>query len=92
VTVNYATANGTAVAGSDYQAKSGSVTFAPGETTRTITVLVYGEKQKETNETYFLDLFGTSSNAYIGVSRGIGTILDDDNPQVTAALNPKRGW
>jgi hypothetical protein len=78
VTVNYATANGTATAGSDYQAKSGSVTFAPGETTKTITIVVIGDRNRESNETFFVDLFGPSSDALINTSRGIGTILNDD--------------
>jgi large repetitive protein len=78
VTVNYATANDSATAGTDYTAKSGSVTFAPGETIKTITVVVKGDKQKEPNETFFVNLFGASSNALIGVGQGIGTILDDD--------------
>jgi hypothetical protein len=78
VTVNYATANGTATAGSDYQAKSGSVTFAPGETIKTITIVVNGDKAKEANETFFVDLLGSSSNALIAVSRGTGTIFNDD--------------
>jgi hypothetical protein len=78
VTVNYSTANGTATAGSDYQAKSGSVTFAPGETIKTITIVVNGDRSKEANETFFVDLFGPSSNAFINTSRGIGTIFNDD--------------
>jgi hypothetical protein len=79
VTVNYATANGSATAGSDYQAKTGSVTFAPGETAKKITISVMGDKQKEANETFFVDLFGASSNSLISIPRGIGTILNDDN-------------
>lgn len=78
VTVNYATANGTATAGSDYLAKSGSVTFLPGETIKTITIVVNGDRTRESNETFFVDLFGPSSNAFISTSRGIGTILNDD--------------
>jgi hypothetical protein len=78
VTVNYATANGSATAGSDYQAKSGSVTFAPGETVKTITIVLNGDKTRESNETFFVDLFGPSSNALISVARGTGTILNDD--------------
>jgi hypothetical protein len=78
VTVNYATANGTATAGSDYQAKSGSVTFAPGETVKTITVVVNGDRVKESNEAFFVDLFGPSSNAFLNTSRGTGTIFNDD--------------
>jgi hypothetical protein len=78
VTVNYATVNGTATAGSDYQAKSGSVTFAPGETIKTITIVINGDRNRESNETFFVDLFGASSNALIGVGRGTGTIFNDD--------------
>jgi hypothetical protein len=79
VTVNYATASGTATAGTDYTSKGGTVTFAPGETVKTITVAVKGDKRKEADETLFLDLLGASSNAFVAVARGIGTILDDDN-------------
>ena len=76
--MNYGTANGTATAGSDYTSKSGSLTFAPGETIKTITVVIRGDKQKEPNETLFVNLFAASSNALIEVGEGIGTILDDD--------------
>jgi len=79
VTVNYATANGTAAAGSDYLAKSGSVTFLPGQTSKTITVTVKGDRTRESNETFFVDLFSPSSTALIALPRGIGTILDDDD-------------
>ena len=41
VTVKYTTANGTAKAGSDYTSKSGTLTFAPGETTKTISIAVH---------------------------------------------------
>jgi hypothetical protein len=78
VTVNYSTANGSATAGSDYQAKSGSVTFAPGETIKTITIVINGDKGRESNETFFVDLFGPSSNALISTARGTGTIYNDD--------------
>jgi hypothetical protein len=83
VTVKYATANGTATAGRDYTSKSGTLTFAPGETIKTITIAVLGDKQKESNETFFVDLFGASSNALISGARGTGTILDDDNALLT---------
>ena len=43
ITVNYATADGSAQAGRDYQAATGSLTFNPGETTKTVTVLVNGD-------------------------------------------------
>src|SRR5205823_13908732 len=62
VSVNYATANGTAtVAGNDYFAVSGTVYFAPGQTTATITILVRGDKTKEPNETFFINLTGATN-------------------------------
>jgi hypothetical protein len=78
ITVNYSTANGTATAGEDYTAASGTVTFAPGETTRTITIKVKGDRKVEADETFFVKLFGVSSNALILDAQGIGTILNDD--------------
>jgi probable HAF family extracellular repeat protein len=78
VTMSYSTANGTAKSGEDYVAKSGTLTFAPGETTKTITIEVKGDSKREANETFYLDLFGNSSNSLLTRSRGIGTILNDD--------------
>jgi hypothetical protein len=78
VTVNYATANGTAAAGSDYQPKSGSITFAAGEVTKTITISVTGDKVKEANETFFVSLSG-AIGAEILDGQGLGTILDNDS-------------
>ena len=73
------TANGTATTSdSDYVAKTGTLTFAPGETTKTITIDVKGDSKKEANETFYLDLFGNSSNSLFTKKRGIGTILNDD--------------
>ena len=79
VTVNFATANGTAKAGEDYDAKSGTLTFAPGETSKTITIVVKGDKKKEANETFFVNLSG-AVGALILDGQGLGTILDDDRP------------
>jgi hypothetical protein len=79
VTVSYRTVNGTATAGSDYTSKSGTVTFAPGETTITITIAVKGDNKRESNETFYLELFNNSSNSLLTRTRGIGTILNDDN-------------
>ena len=77
VTVNYATANGTATAGSDYFATSGTLTFAPGALTQTITVNVIGDPTAEPNETFFVNLSGPT-NATIAVAQGTGTIVNDD--------------
>jgi hypothetical protein len=64
VTMSFRTVNGTAKTGdSDYVAKTGTLTFAPGETTKTITIAVKGDSKKEANETFYLDLFGNSSNS-----------------------------
>ncbi len=79
VAVHYATADGTATAGSDYTAVSGDITFAPGETTKTVTVVVYGDKKKEPDEWFAVDLSNPSSNALVSDPRGIGWILDDDH-------------
>jgi hypothetical protein len=78
VTVNFATANGTATtASNDYVAASGSLTFAPGETTKSITVPVKGDRKKEASETFYLNLSG-ALNALLADSQGLGTILNDD--------------
>ena len=61
-----------------YVAKSGTLTFAPGETRKTITIVVNGDSKKEADETFYLDLFGLSSNALFTKNRGLGTILNDD--------------
>jgi len=79
VTMSFATANGTATTGGgDYVAKSGTLTFAPGDTTKTITIEVKGDKQKEATEYFYLDLFDNSDNSLFTKSRGTGTILNDD--------------
>jgi hypothetical protein len=57
---------------------TGTLSFAPGETTKTITIEVKGDSKKEANETFYLDLFGLSTNALFTKSRGLGTILNDD--------------
>jgi endonuclease/exonuclease/phosphatase family metal-dependent hydrolase len=58
--------------------KNGTLSFAPGETTKTIAVEVKGDSKKEADETFYLDLFGLSSNALFTKNRGLGTILNDD--------------
>jgi hypothetical protein len=76
VSVSYTTANGSAAAGTDYQAKSGTLTFAPGETSRTVTVQVIGDRAPEADESFFVNL--GSANAIIGDAQGQGTIIDDE--------------
>ena len=69
---------GAKVSESDHVAKIGMLTFAPGETTKTITVEVKGDAKKEADEYFYLDLFGNSGNSLFAKNRGTGTILNDD--------------
>jgi Calx-beta domain/FG-GAP-like repeat len=79
VTVNYATQDSSAtVAGNDYVATSGMLTFAPGQTTKTFTVTIKGDKGKESNESFYVLLSGASDHSQIDNAYGWGTILNDD--------------
>jgi hypothetical protein len=79
VTMSFQTVNATATTGdNDYIARSGTLTFAPSETTQTITIEVKGDSKREANETFYLDLFGNSGNALLTRNHGLGTILNDD--------------
>jgi hypothetical protein len=77
VSVSYATANGTATAGSDYNSKSGALTFSAGTTVQTISVTVRGDRTVEPNETFLVDLTNPT-NATLGKNQGVGTIINDD--------------
>ncbi|MBW6398547.1 cellulase family glycosylhydrolase [Roseomonas sp. HJA6] len=79
VVVHYATANGTALAGSDYVATTGSITFDAGVTKRLVRVNVTGDATPEANETFRL-LLTDATGAIISDGTGIGTIRDDDTP------------
>jgi len=82
VTVAYATSNGSAQAGSDYTATSGTLTFAAGTTSQVITVNVTGDLVDEQNETFTVTL-SNPSGATIDDGSGVGTIEDEagDNVQ-----------
>ncbi|HEV2294720.1 MAG TPA: Calx-beta domain-containing protein [Tepidisphaeraceae bacterium] len=75
VTVSFYTWDGTAKAGEDYVAKSGTLTFAPGETTKTITIEVIGDGKREPDEYFSVDLFDNSGNSWLAKIRGTGWIL-----------------
>ena len=77
VSVQYATADGTAKAGSDYTSASGSLTFAPGELTKTISVAVIGDTTVESNEKFVVKL-SSALGATILTGTGTGTIVNDD--------------
>jgi len=72
VTVTYATADGSAtLAGGDYQAKTGTLTFGIGETSKTITVLVNGDRRGEYDESFSVNLTGaTGASISNGTSYG----------------------
>jgi Ca2+-binding RTX toxin-like protein len=83
ITVDYATADGTAtVADADYQPTAGTVTFAPEETSKNVTVVVNGDTVIEPDETFFVNLSNPQSNpepdATIADGQGQGTIVNDD--------------
>jgi ELWxxDGT repeat protein len=77
VTVDYATSNGTATAGQDYDSANGTLTFAAGETTKTIDVHVHADAAPENNETVFVTL-RNASGATILDALGAGIVEDDD--------------
>ncbi len=77
VTVQYATADGTAISASDYTAASGTLTFAPGQTTQAVTVRARGDKLYEDDETFLVNLSGPT-NATLARATASGTIVNDD--------------
>ncbi len=79
VTVSFTTANGTAIAGSDYVSTNGVLSFTPGQTNQSITVQLIGDTTGEANETFSVVLSG-AVNASISKTSGVGTIFNDDVP------------
>ncbi|MGB8166059.1 MAG: Calx-beta domain-containing protein [Chthoniobacteraceae bacterium] len=93
VSVNYATSNGTATAGADFTATSGTLNFAPGVTSQTVTVTIANDAIFEQSESYNVNLSG-AANATIADNLGLGTIKDDgtgpggtDNDTPTLAVS-----
>jgi hypothetical protein len=78
VTVQWATGPGSALGDLDYVVAAGSVTFAIGETTKTITVQVIGDTLVEGNEIFYVTLSNASGAAVISDGLGVVTINDDD--------------
>jgi hypothetical protein len=106
VTVDYASADGSATAGSDYDATSGTLSFAPGTTSLTITVPITNDNLYEGGETYTVNLSNATGGASIGTASVSTEIVDDgrpsdptdpssppvndDRPQVTQRHQPER--
>ncbi len=81
-TVVYSTANGTAtLADGDYGLASGTLTFAPGQTAKVMTVLVNGDTRNESDESFVVNL-SSPNGATLGTSQANGTIINDDSDHV----------
>lgn len=79
VRVNYTTADGSAtVADVDYYARSGAITFLPGQTSKVVTIQAKGDRFIELDEEFFVNLSLPTGGAVIADGQGIGTILNDD--------------
>jgi chitinase len=80
VTVSFATLDGSATAGTDYQATSGVFTFAPGQTSMIVKVKVFGDKKREVNETVGLRASDSLSDPLdpFWEMYGYGVITNDD--------------
>ena len=87
VTVRWATANGSAVAGRDFVRGGGSLRIPAGQTRAVIRVAVHGDRLREANETFSVVL-SAATNARLSAtaSRGVGTILDDDAVRTAVAF------
>jgi serralysin len=76
ITVQYATANGTAIAGSDYTSTSGTLTFNPGVTSQVINIPILNDSLNEANETFSLTL-NAPTNANLGTTKTVTTTITD---------------
>jgi chitinase len=86
VSVDFATADGTAIAGSDYTSASGTLTFNPGETSKTVPVTIINDSLAEDDETFTLHLSNATGGIAIDDPTGIATIQNDDpDPKVSVA-------
>ena len=82
VSVDYATADGTAVAGSDYAAGAGTLTFAPGETSKSFTISIFDDTENEIDETFTVSLASSTESPLNLAADATLTIIDDDRPAV----------
>ena len=85
VSVSYATSDGTAEAGSDYESASGTVTFSPGETSKTVTVTINGDDEAEANETFTLALTSTPNGQIDPQNSSAGAVIKNDDEKMVDA-------
>lgn len=91
VTVRYATSDGTATAGSDFTALADTrIHFSPGDTVKTVSVLVNGDTAVEADETFLLNLYD-ATDATLSTTSAIGTILNDDTAATLITPGPHAG-
>ncbi len=86
-TVDYATANGTATAGVDYAATSGTLSFAANQVSQTVTVTINDDATPELDETVFLNLSNATGGAIIADGQGVGTIVNDDGTPIQVSIS-----
>ncbi|MFK3915905.1 Calx-beta domain-containing protein [Psychrobacter sp. NPDC078501] len=92
VTVDYATSNGTATAGADYGANSGTLTFAAGEVTKTVTVAITDDTLFENSENYTIALSNPSLNASIdNAKKSVTTTIIDNDTAPTITVDDEDG-
>ena len=87
VTVSYTTVDGTALAGADYTGQVGTVTFAPGQTSRRILLATNDDSLVEGNETLSVQLSGPTGGATIASGNAVVTIVDDDTARQVTITN-----
>ena len=85
-TVDFTTADGTAFAGSDFTATSGTLTFNPGETSKTIDVTVLGDVIDEIDKQFFINL-SNANGLLIDDDQGRATMIDDDDPDAIIQIS-----
>jgi chorismate-pyruvate lyase len=85
--VNYVTANGTAIAGSDYTSASGTLTFLAAETSKTVSVATIDDTAVEPDETMLVNLSGPTGGATVTTSQGSGTIQNNDAANASPVAN-----
>ncbi|MEX2113355.1 MAG: Calx-beta domain-containing protein [Pirellulales bacterium] len=86
VTVSYSTSNGTATAGADYTASAGTLTFAPGETRKILSIAVLADSLTEGDETFGVRL-ASAQNGTLVDAQGTGTIADRGGPTQLPTLS-----
>ncbi len=90
VVVDFTTTNGAAQAGLDFTAVTSSITFAPGQTSQTISIPITTDSRAEGNETFFVRLTGATGGTLVDAI-GIGTIVDDDVDSASNTMNGGTG-